>query len=219
MHKKKKSKKMEGLVSDVSQRLEGIQSIPSVLADRALKIGALSFLALFLGSYMGRQMGSASFIFWSVALCIFGLFYSFRLLQCGHYLAQITWQMSSNDLTKTYGELMEEHGKKPFGDIKVFIRVVSSDVGASGANIFYSMMDGNHTIILGEALRIKHQYKRGLEEFTCNMESLFQYYKQKLKDIGRLCDIQIRYPANTLSELMKIAKLWQEADCRDGRTL
>lgn len=120
-----------------------------------------------------------------------------------HYLAQITWQMSSNDLTKAYGELMEEHGKKPFGDIKVFIRVVSSDVGASGANIFYSMMDGNHTIILGEALRIKHQYKRGLEEFTCNMESLFQYYKQKLKDIGRLCDIQIRYPANTLSELMK----------------
>ncbi|MDE6939201.1 MAG: hypothetical protein K2P28_13695, partial [Lachnospiraceae bacterium] len=83
-----------------------------------------------------------------------------------HYLAQITWQMSSNDLAKTYGELMEEHGKKPFGDIKVFIRVVSSDVGASGANIFYSMMDGNHTIILGEALRIKHQYKRGLEEFT-----------------------------------------------------
>ena len=120
-----------------------------------------------------------------------------------HYLAQITWQMSSNDLTKTYGELMEEHGKKPFGDIQVFIRVVSSDVGASGANIFYSMMDGNHTIILGEALRIKHQYKRGQEEFTCNMESLFQYYKQKLKDIGRLCDIQIRYPANTLSELMK----------------
>ena len=60
MHKKKKSKKMEDLVSYVSQQLEGIQSIPSVLADRALKIGALSFFALFLGSYMGRQMGSAS---------------------------------------------------------------------------------------------------------------------------------------------------------------
>lgn len=83
MHKKKKSKKMEDLVSYVSQRLEGIQSIPSILADRALKIGALSFFALFLGSYMGRQMGSASFIFWSVALCIFGLCYSFRLLRCG----------------------------------------------------------------------------------------------------------------------------------------
>lgn len=120
-----------------------------------------------------------------------------------HYMAQLAWQIGSNEMTKAYGELMEEHGKKPFGEIKIFIRVTSSDVGASGANIFYSMQDGNYSIILGEALRIKHQYKRGLEEFTCNMESLFQYYKQKLKDIGRLCDIQIRYPVNTLAELMK----------------
>ena len=83
MHKKKKSEKMRHLVSDISQRLEGIQSIPSVLADRALKIGALSFFALFFGSYMGRQMDSASFIFWSVAICIFGIFYAFHLLRCG----------------------------------------------------------------------------------------------------------------------------------------
>lgn len=127
----------------------------------------------------------------------------FRYGYADHNMAQISWQIISTELTKAYGELMEEHGKKPFGDIRVLIRVTSSDVGASGANIFYSMLDGNHTIILGEALRIKHQYKRGLEEFTCNMESLFQYYKQKLKNIGRLCDIQIRYPVNTLAELMK----------------
>ena len=38
-----------------------------------------------------------------------------------HYLAQITWQMSNSELTKTYGELMEEHGKKPFGDIKAML--------------------------------------------------------------------------------------------------
>ncbi len=83
MDKRKKSKKMEHLVSYISQRLEGMKSIPSVLADRALKIGALSFLALFAGSYMGRQMESVSFIFWSAAVCIFGLAYSFRLVRCG----------------------------------------------------------------------------------------------------------------------------------------
>ena len=59
MHKKKKSEKMEHLISDISQRLEGIQNIPSIFTDRALKIGALSFLALFFGFYMGRQMDSA----------------------------------------------------------------------------------------------------------------------------------------------------------------
>ena len=44
MHKKKKSKKMEHLISDINQRLEGIQNIPSVFTDRALKIGARLFL-------------------------------------------------------------------------------------------------------------------------------------------------------------------------------
>lgn len=120
-----------------------------------------------------------------------------------HYMAQITWQISGSKLTKAYEELMEEYGKKPFGEIHIFVRVTSSDVGASGANIFYSMKDGDYRIILGEALRIRHQHKRGLEEFTCNMESLFQYYKQKLKDVGRLCNIQIQHPVNTLAELMK----------------
>ncbi len=120
-----------------------------------------------------------------------------------HYMAQITWQISGSKLTKAYEELMEEYGKKPFGEVHIFVRVTSSDVGASGANIFYSMKDGVYRIILGEALRIRHQHKRGLEEFTCNMESLFQYYKQKLKDVGRLCKIQIQHPVNTLAQLMK----------------
>lgn len=118
-------------------------------------------------------------------------------------MAQVTWQLCSRELAEAYGELMEEHGKKPFGEIQIFVRVTSSDVGASGANIFISMLDGGCRIILGEALRIKHQYKRGLEEFAGNMESLFQYYRQKLKNVGRLCDIPVSYPVNTLAELMK----------------
>lgn len=61
MHREKRSKKMEDLVSDISQRMKGYQSIPSILADRALKIGALSFFVLFSGSYMGRQTDSPWF--------------------------------------------------------------------------------------------------------------------------------------------------------------
>ena len=80
MHREKRSKKMEDLVSDISQRMKGYQSIPSILADRALKIGALSFFVLFSGSYMGRQTDSPGFILWSAAICGFGLWYSFRLL-------------------------------------------------------------------------------------------------------------------------------------------
>lgn len=120
-----------------------------------------------------------------------------------HNMAQITWKIVDQKMTKAYADLMEEHGKKPFGNLQTFIRIVSSDVGASGANIFYSILDGDFTIVLGEALRTKHRHKQGLEEFSENMESIFQYYKQKLRDIGKLCDIRIRYPVNALSEVMK----------------
>lgn len=83
MDKKKKRRKLEHLVSYVSGRIEGIQNIPTVLADRALKIGALSFFALFLGVYVGRQTDSVSLILWSVIISLFGAWYSIRLLSCG----------------------------------------------------------------------------------------------------------------------------------------
>ena len=54
-----------------------------------------------------------------------------------HNMAQITWKIVDQKMTKAYADLMEEHGKKPFGNLQTFIRIVSSDVGASGANIFY----------------------------------------------------------------------------------
>lgn len=61
MHKKRKSEKMEQLVSFISQRLEGFQSIPSVLADRALKIGALSFFCAVFWLLYGKADGFSQF--------------------------------------------------------------------------------------------------------------------------------------------------------------
>ena len=83
MKHKKKMNRRERIADYINQRMEGFSKVPNVLADRALKIGALSFLALFLGSYMGRQMDSASFIAWSVVMCLSGIGYAFHLLWCG----------------------------------------------------------------------------------------------------------------------------------------
>ena len=68
MKHKKKMNRRERIADYINQRMEGFSKVPNVLADRALKIGALSFLAVFLGSYMGRQKDSSSFIAWSVVM-------------------------------------------------------------------------------------------------------------------------------------------------------
>lgn len=44
MKHKKKTNRCERIITYIRQRMEGISSVPGVLADRALKIGALSFL-------------------------------------------------------------------------------------------------------------------------------------------------------------------------------
>ena len=88
-------------------------------------------------------------------------------------MAQITWKIIDEKLTKAHADLMAEHGKTPFGKLQTFIRIVSSDVGASGANIFYSILDGDYTIVLGEALRTKHRHKQGIGGNLLKIWNLF----------------------------------------------
>lgn len=144
MHKKRKSEKMEQLVSFISQRLEGFQSIPSVLADRALKIGALSFFALFFGCYMGRQMGSASFTAWSVAIGIFGLFHSFRLLGCGE----------RQEYETVEGMVFELKGRLSFG------RVYQVGVRMEAGRLTWLLMDKRYRFRIGRKYRFYFNKKK-----------------------------------------------------------
>lgn len=119
-----------------------------------------------------------------------------------HYIATLAWKIADDKLTKAYKDLLEQHGRKQTGDLSAYIRVTTSDVGASGANIFYSLWEGGHTVVLGEAMKIRHEHSNGIEDFTSNMEHVFDYYKEILNDMGRLYDIHISYPANAMARVM-----------------
>lgn len=119
-----------------------------------------------------------------------------------HYSATLTWKIADNKLTEVYRELLKEHGKELKGYLFAFVRITTSDVGASGANIFYSLMTGQQTLILGEAMKIRHMGSRGIEDFSNNMENIFECYKQRLKDLGKLYDIPVKYPANVMIQIM-----------------
>lgn len=123
-----------------------------------------------------------------------------------HYSTTAIWEVEDEKLTSAYQELLTEYGKTVDGKLKAAIRITTSDVGASGANIFYSLIKDGHTIILGEDLKVMHKNSKnskGIEDFTANMESVFEYYKEVLKKVTRLCDIRITYPANAMAGMMK----------------
>ena len=100
---------------------------------------------------------------------------------------------------------MQNYGRKTDKDIKAVVRITTSDVGVSGANIFYSLQEPTRNVILGNALKVTHKNCKGMEDFTENIESIFDYYREVLKGVMRLCDIWNEHPANAMAGIMKQA--------------
>lgn len=137
MNHKKKMNRRERIADYINQRMEGFSKVPNVLADRALKIGALSFLALFLGSYMGRQMDSASFIAWSVVMWLSGIGYAFHLLRCGE----------KKEYETIEGTVYEIKGKRIPG------RVCKVGIRLSDGKQTVLLMDKKHQFTIGKKYR------------------------------------------------------------------
>lgn len=154
MHKEKKTKKMEELVSYISLRMKGFQSIPSVLADRALKIFVLSFFALFFGSYMGKQTESPGFILWSAAICGFGLWYSFRLLCRGE----------KEEYETVEGVVFALKGRHSIG------RVYQVGVRTEDGSLAWLLMDKQYRFQVGRAYRF--YFNKGKLSVLTGMKNL-----------------------------------------------
>lgn len=131
---------------------------------------------------------------------------NFQMGYANHYKANAVWELEDDKMTKAYQELLAQYGKEVNEKLKAAVRITTSDVGASGANIFYSLTGNGHFVILGEALKVRHKDCKGLEDFTENIESIFDYYKEVLRGVLRLCNIHINYPANTMAGIMSKVK-------------
>lgn len=130
----------------------------------------------------------------------------FRMGYADHYRTVAVWELEDKRLSEAYQELMEQYGKQVTEKLRAAVRITTSDVGASGANIFYSLKGDGHTVILGEALKVRHKDCRTLMDFEENMQSVFDYYKEVLRDVTRLCNIHIRYPLNAMAGVMNKAE-------------
>ena len=84
-------------------------------------------------------------------------------------------------------------GKLLMGNCLTSVRISTSDVGSSGANIFYTVSINDQYIILGETLKVRHKNCKGTEDFNQNMASIFEYYKAAVQEVLQLCDIWVNH--------------------------
>ena len=124
----------------------------------------------------------------------------------GHAMASALWELTNHDeLLETYKEALKKHGITP-KTMKPALRLSSSDVGVSGANLFPMLIyDGEKNITLGNALRLEHKASKGatLEAFGEQLEMIFAQYEKAIGGLTGLLETEIRYPANCMLGVMK----------------
>ncbi|MCD7885213.1 MAG: hypothetical protein LUI87_16160 [Lachnospiraceae bacterium] len=124
-----------------------------------------------------------------------------------HAMTYGAWTVSDKKMLDAYRELSARYGRTIQGDLYTDIRVTSSDVAVSGANISYNIKEDGHTVVLGRALKTIHRGSKGIEEVEDNLKNVFEYYKATLKGIERLFHIRLRYPENAMAGVMRSVKL------------
>ena len=126
----------------------------------------------------------------------------------GHYehaMVTAVWSFPDNgELTDAYEETAKELGVS-IGNYVPAVRFSSSDVGISGANLYPMLLDeaSGRGIALGSALCLEHSNKASLEDFKKQLALLYPRYTDAIAQLGRLMEIGIDYPYQTMLRVMK----------------
>lgn len=124
-----------------------------------------------------------------------------------HGLTTASWEMEDPGLLDTYRQLLLQYGYAVPAELAAQIRIQTSDVGISGANIFYSLLLGKEKrlLSLGDALRLEHTGGVGLTDFSRNLSQVFARYREAIEGLSGLFDEYVTYPANVIARVMKKA--------------
>lgn len=143
----------------------------------------------------------------------------------GHYehaMMTAVWSFPDNrDLIETYEETARQHGIST-GRYIPALRFSTSDVGISGANLYPMLMEekSGRSIALGSALCLEHSNRASIDDFKKQLSLLYPKYGDAIARLGKLMDVGIDYPYNTMLRVMKrigvtkrlayrAAELWQ----------
>ena len=119
-----------------------------------------------------------------------------------HSVVTAMWELEDEEVLEVYKKALDAHGIS-MKVIKLALRLTTSDVAASGANLYPMLLcgSGNQTISLGNPIRLTHK-GASIKKFEENLELLFSRYKETLMDFAKLMDIEIHHPANCLMGIL-----------------
>ena len=126
-----------------------------------------------------------------------------------HTMTPATWEIEDDELVSSYRKALKNYREDLNDQLSAAVRISTSDVGASGANIYYSLLVGEdkRPLVLGKALKLAHEKKASMAEFDANMSMAFARYEEALAGVERLFHIYLNHPVNVISGLMERVKI------------
>lgn len=122
-----------------------------------------------------------------------------------HEIVSAMWELGGRqELLDTYQKALNDHGINA-KVIAPVLRLATSDVAASGANLYPMLLceSGNRTISLGNPIKLAHKDGADLNQFSKNLKLLYSRYTDAITDLAKLMDIEIKNPLNCLMLVMK----------------
>jgi hypothetical protein len=122
-----------------------------------------------------------------------------------HSLTTAVWELTGETgLVKAYRDALALHGLG-HTEITPAVRLSSSDVGISGANLYPTLLAGvrGSGVTLGNPLKLEHRAGASLAKFEEQLGMLYAQYTLAIKSLIGLLDIEIRNPVNCLLGVCK----------------
>lgn len=122
-----------------------------------------------------------------------------------HSLVSATWILGgSQELLDTYRNALKINGIEDRIEAPA-LRLTTSDVAASGANLYPMLIceSASHTLSLGSPIKLAHDKGATLTDFRNNLNLICTRYQDAVANLTRLMEIEIRNPLNCLRLMMR----------------
>lgn len=119
-----------------------------------------------------------------------------------HHLVSSVWEINDDQLLETYQKEIETHGKKT-DEMIPLLRITTSDIGSSGANIYPILSFNNSIIPLGNPIRLEHKGQANIQKFENQLSMIYGKYQVAMQGLTKLLSIPIQNPIYCFKNVCK----------------
>ena len=129
-----------------------------------------------------------------------------------YYFSSIMYRIEDSEISKAISEVLSMADIETAG-LKTTVRLVSSDVGASGANIYPCLIGNCHYIALGKPLSLTHKSNHSLADFSENVGKVVAMFKDATEKLEEMGNLRLKHPDGCLLRLAKQCGLSKKISC------